>query len=192
LRWSGSGETRRRARWPPRREGQTWSGGRRGNYGGRAAGVDSAVESYGTFLQMGEALRPTAKSRPTVGRTQVRFGYSCSAAGECAAETVFCYTAENSHHLEAQITSKNPQFQEEKISERRKARSQKTIFLCLVESPQEGYPRHPHPFAQRYRTFYTWRAGKCDPQMRFLLAGFTRGGGGGGGGGGVMGNSGSE
>jgi hypothetical protein len=24
-----------------------------------------------------------------VGRTQVRFGYSCSAAGECAAEAVF-------------------------------------------------------------------------------------------------------
>jgi hypothetical protein len=50
-----------------------------------------------------------------VGRTQVWFGYSCSAAGECAAEAVFCYTAENSHHLKAQVTSKNPQFQEEKI-----------------------------------------------------------------------------
>ena len=42
------------------------------------------------------------------------------------AEAVFCYLAENSHHLEAQVTSKNPQFQEEKISERRKARSQVT------------------------------------------------------------------
>jgi uncharacterized protein (DUF4415 family) len=39
---------------------------------------------------------------------------------------VFCYTAENSHHLKAQVTPKNPQFQEEKISERRKARSQVT------------------------------------------------------------------
>ena len=44
----------------------------------------------------------------------------------CAAEAVFCYTAENSHHLKAQVTSKNPQFQEEKISVRRKARSQLT------------------------------------------------------------------
>jgi hypothetical protein len=75
---------------------------------------------------MGEAARPTAKSRSTVGRTQVRFGFSCSAAGECATEAVFCYTAENSHHLKAQVTPKNPQFQEEKISDRRKARSQVT------------------------------------------------------------------
>ncbi len=45
----------------------------------------------------------------------------------CAAEAVFCYTAENSHHLKAQVTSKNPQFQEEKISERRKARRQVTL-----------------------------------------------------------------
>jgi hypothetical protein len=42
-------------------------------------------------------------------------------------DAVFCYTAENSHHLKAQVTSKNPQFQEEKISERRKARSQVTL-----------------------------------------------------------------
>jgi hypothetical protein len=54
-----------------------------------------------TFLQMGEALQPSTKSRSTVGRTQVRIGYSCSAAGECAVEAAFCYTAENSHHLEA-------------------------------------------------------------------------------------------
>jgi hypothetical protein len=44
----------------------------------------------------------------------------------CAAGAVFCYTAENSHHRKAQVTPKNPQFQEEKISERRKARSQVT------------------------------------------------------------------
>jgi hypothetical protein len=42
-------------------------------------------------------------------------------------EAVFCYTTENSHHLKAQVTSKNPQFQEEKISARRKARSQVTM-----------------------------------------------------------------
>jgi hypothetical protein len=75
----------------------------------------------------------------------------------CAAEAVFCYTAENSHHLKAQVTSKNQQFQEEKISARRKARSQvtmeknhqKTIFLCLVESPLEGYPSHPPPHKEK-------------------------------------------
>ncbi len=78
-----------------------------------------------TFPQMGEDLQTTTKSRIAVGRRQVRFGYSCSAAGECAAEAVFCYTAENSHHLKAQVTPKNPQFQEEKISERR-TRSQVT------------------------------------------------------------------
>ena len=36
----------------------------------------------------------------------------------------------------------------------------------------------PHPSAQRNGTFYTWRAGKCDPRTQFLLAEFTRGGGG--------------
>jgi hypothetical protein len=40
----------------------------------------------------------------------------------CAAEAVFCYTAENSHHLEAKVTSKNLQFQEEKISTIKRAR----------------------------------------------------------------------
>ncbi len=99
----------------------------------------------------------------------------------CAAEAVFCYTAENSLHLEA-VTSKNPQFQEEKISERRKARSQITLekssknYISLFGGkPARGLPTPctPHPSAQRNRTFYTWRlrAGKCDPQVRFLLAG---------------------
>ncbi len=70
----------------------------------------------------------------------------------CAAETVFCYTAENNHHLKAWITSKNRQFQEEKISARKRARSHvnmekssKTLFLCLGKSPLEGYPSHPLP-----------------------------------------------
>jgi hypothetical protein len=44
----------------------------------------------------------------------------------CAMEAVFCYTAENSHHLKAQVTPKNPQFQEEKLSVRRMARCQGT------------------------------------------------------------------
>jgi hypothetical protein len=53
------------------------------------------------FPQTGEVLQPTTKSSSTVGKIQVRFGYSCSAAGECAAKAVFSYTAEKSHHLEA-------------------------------------------------------------------------------------------
>jgi hypothetical protein len=40
----------------------------------------------------------------------------------CAAEAVFLL---HNHHLKAQVP-KNPQFQEEKISERRKVRSQVT------------------------------------------------------------------
>ncbi len=51
-------------------------------------------------LQTGEGRLPSTKSRSTVGRTQDRFGYSCSAAGECAAEAIFCCPTENSRHLE--------------------------------------------------------------------------------------------
>jgi hypothetical protein len=58
----------------------------------------------------------------------------------CAAAAVFCYTAENSHHLKAQVTSKNPQFQEEKISARRKARSQVTMEKS---SKKLGLPTPP-------------------------------------------------
>jgi hypothetical protein len=68
----------------------------------------------------------------------------------CAAEAVFCYTAENSHHLKAQVTSKNPQFQEEKKSERRKARSQVTLekssknYISLFGGkPARGLPTPP-------------------------------------------------
>jgi hypothetical protein len=49
-----------------------------------------------TSPQMGEGLRPSTKSRSTGGRTQVRLSYSYSAAGECAAEAIFCCTTENS------------------------------------------------------------------------------------------------
>ncbi len=72
--------------------------------------------------------------------------------GYCAAEAVFCYTAENSHHLKAQVTPKNPQFQEEKISERRKARSQVTSekssqnYISLFGGkPARGLPTPPPP-----------------------------------------------
>jgi hypothetical protein len=40
----------------------------------------------------GEAPQLSAKSRSTVGEMQVRFGYSCSAAGECAAEAALLAT----------------------------------------------------------------------------------------------------
>jgi hypothetical protein len=84
----------------------------------------------------------------------------------CAAEVVFCYTAENSHHLEAQVTSKNPQFQEEKISERRKARSQVTLekssknYISLFggkPAVPEGYqyPCHPLPLREQISHIYT-------------------------------------
>ncbi len=43
-----------------------------------------------------------------------------------AAEAVFCYTAENSHHLKAQVTPKILLFQEENISVRRMSRCQVT------------------------------------------------------------------
>ncbi len=42
-----------------------------------------------TFPQPGEALQPSTKSSSKVGEMQVRLGYSCSAAGECAAEAAF-------------------------------------------------------------------------------------------------------
>jgi hypothetical protein len=101
----------------------------------------------------------------------------------CAAEAVFCYTAENSHHLEAQVTSKNPQFLEEKISVRRKARGHVTSekssknYISLCEGkPATGLPTpSPHPSANRYRTFYTWWTAsairKCKIYSRDLLAG---------------------
>jgi hypothetical protein len=54
-----------------------------------------------TFPQTGEGRLPSTKSRSAVGRTQDRFGYSCSAAGECTAEAIFCCPTENSRHLEA-------------------------------------------------------------------------------------------
>ncbi len=106
----------------------------------------------------------------------------------CAAEAVFCYTAENSHHLKAQVTSKNPQFQEEKISVRRKARSHVTSekssknYISLCEGkPARGLPTpSPHPSVSRYRTSYTWWMAsanrKCEIYSRESLAG---GGGGG-------------
>jgi hypothetical protein len=40
----------------------------------------------------------------------------------CAAEAIFCCPTENTHHLEALLISKNPLFNEEKISVRRTAR----------------------------------------------------------------------
>ncbi len=100
----------------------------------------------------------------------------------CAAEAVFCYTAENSRHLKAQVTPKNPQFQEEKISVRRKARSHVTSdkssknYIALCEGkPARGLPTpSPHPFASNYHTFYTWWTAsanrKCEVYSRESLA----------------------
>jgi hypothetical protein len=104
----------------------------------------------------------------------------------CAPEAVFCYTAENSHHLKAQVTSKNPQFQEEKISVRRRARSQvtsekssKNYISLFGEKPARGLTTPPpHLSMRRYRTFYTWWTAsanrKCEIYSRDSLAGGGR------------------
>ncbi len=61
----------------------------------------------------------------------------------CAAEAVFCYTAENSHYLEAQVTGENIR--------KKKARSQVTLekssknYIPLFGGkPARGLPT-PHP-----------------------------------------------
>jgi hypothetical protein len=55
---------------------------------------------------------------------------------------------------------------------------QKTIFPCLVESLPEGYPRQPPPLREPLPHILHVVDGKCEPQVRDLLAGITRGGGG--------------
>jgi hypothetical protein len=76
-----------------RRLGEVWKPGDEGPILARVGGADLPADGGGRQL-------PT-KSRPTVGRTQNRFGYSCSAAGECATEAIFGCPTENSRHLEA-------------------------------------------------------------------------------------------
>ncbi len=100
----------------------------------------------------------------------------------------FCYTAENSHHLEAQVTSKNPQFQEEKISERRKARSQVTLekssknYISLFcGKPARGRPTPPPTPPRREIAHFTRgepASAICgrDFYSRNLLAGGGEGG----------------
>ncbi len=56
----------------------------------------------------------------------------------------------------------------------------KTIFPCLVESPPEGYPRHPPPLRKPLPHIFHVLDSKCESQVRDLLASITRGGGGGG------------
>jgi hypothetical protein len=88
---------------------------------------------------------------------------------ECATEAVFCYTP------------KNPQFQEEKISVRRKARSHVTLekssknYISLCE----GKPS-PHPSASRYRTFYMWWTTSVIRKCKVYSRESPAGGGGGG------------
>jgi hypothetical protein len=94
----------------------------------------------------------------------------------------FCYTAENSHHLKAQVTPKNPLFQEEEISVRRMATSsnfgeiiKKLHFLGWWKACQRATHNTPHLSASRYRTFYTcWTASairKCEIYSQESLAG---------------------
>jgi hypothetical protein len=45
----------------------------------------------------------------------------------------------------------------------------------LVESPPEGYPRHPPPLCEPLPHIFHVLDGKCEPQVRDLLARITRG-----------------
>jgi hypothetical protein len=103
--------------------------------------------------------------------------YRIRQAKNCAAEAVFCYTAENSHHLDAYVISKNPLFKEEKISVRRMARCQVTsekssnnYISLFCGKPARGLPTPP-PTSPRAIT----HGGR---QVQDLLARITRGGGG--------------
>ncbi len=49
----------------------------------------------------------------------------------------------------------------------------------MVESPPEGYPRHPPPLREPFSHILHVVDGKWELQVRDLLKGFTRGGGGG-------------
>ncbi len=48
-----------------------------------------------------------------------------------------------------------------------------------MESPPEGYPRHPPPLREPLQHIFHVLDGKCDSQVRLLLARITRGRGGG-------------
>jgi len=106
----------------------------------------------------------------------------------CAAEAVFCYTAENSHHLEAQVITKNPLFQEEKISVRRMARCQvtsekssKNYISLFGGKPARGLPTPP-PTSPRAVTAHFTRVGwqsaswMCEIYTRESLGGGGEGG----------------
>jgi hypothetical protein len=93
------------------------------------------------------------------------------------AEAVFCYTAENSHHLKAQVTPKNPLFQEEKISVRRTARCQvtsekssKNYISLFGGKPARRLPTPP-PTSPRAVTAHFTRVGR---QVGSASARFTR------------------
>ncbi len=49
-----------------------------------------------------------------------------------------------------------------------------------MESPPEGYPRHPPPLREPLLLIFHVLDGKWEPQVQYLLAGITRGGGEGG------------
>ncbi len=73
--------------------GEVWKPGDDGPIEARVGEADLPLE--------GEGQLPTASQESAAGRTQVRLGYSCSAAGECAEEAIFCCHTENSHHLKS-------------------------------------------------------------------------------------------
>ncbi len=105
----------------------------------------------------------------------------------CAAQAVFFYTAENSHHLKAQVTPKNRLFQEDKISVGRMARCQVTSekssknYISLFGGKHaRGLPTPPPTSPQVVTAHLHVLDGKCNPQVKDLLARITCGGGEGG------------
>jgi hypothetical protein len=94
----------------------------------------------------------------------------------CAAEAIFCCTTENSHHLEAQVISKNPLSKEEEISVRRLARchvtsekSSKNYISLFNGKPARGLPTRP-PTSPRAVTAHFPRVGR---QVRFASSRIT-------------------
>jgi hypothetical protein len=121
---------------------------------------------------MGEALRPTTKSRSTVGKPQVRFGYSCSAAGKCAHGGYFLLhsrekpSPEGSSNIKKSAVSRG-----ENIIKKKGQKSynygeiiKKNYISLFGGKPARGLPMPP-PTPPRREIAHLTR-GKCASAMR--------------------------
>ncbi len=103
----------------------------------------------------------------------------------CAAEAVFCYTAENSRHLTEGLSNikKSAVSRGENISKKKGQKSynyretSKNYISLFGGKPARGLPTPatPHPTAQRNRTFNMRKMCECNVRTRFPLAGLGRG-----------------